>query len=127
MVPRLTGILEWDGVGFDCVDADNTFGSNLLPLLTSEDPSHCTEERGLCGPYSGSLSCLGNGSVISDLSFIARYSMNGGFIECAFRYDVIETILLQVGGNAIHGCLLFCMHELVTCGQLHGTNFKVII
>ena len=106
VVPELTGVLTWDGGEFDCFREADTFGNNSLPLVTPGNPSHCTEERGLCGPYSGSLTCLGNGSVISNLSFIASYSMNGGAIECEHRDAVVKTFSLQVGGNIIHVYLL---------------------
>ena len=98
MVPVNTGILEWDGVGFDCFKADTTLGNNSLPLVTPRYLTQCTEERGTCGPYSGTLSCLGNGSVTSDLSFVASSSMNGGVIECGHRDAVVKAISLRVGG-----------------------------
>ena len=98
VVPIQIGILTWDGVGFDCLKKEQIFGNNSLPLVTPQDPSQCTVERGTCGPYRGTLSCLGNGSVISDLSFVASSSMNGGVIECEHRDAVVKAISLRVGG-----------------------------
>ena len=93
----------WSGTGFNCPDPHTVLVNNIISLLTQ--PSQCMEERGVCGPYHGTLDCLGNGSFISDLFFTVNYSMNGGDVECIHRTIVYERISLQIGG-----IFLMCVH-----------------
>ena len=100
VVPAQIGVLAWDGVGFFCPNPSNPIVENVIRLLTTTS-QQCYEEHGVCGPYSGTLSCLGNGSLISDLSFVTDSSMNGGNIVCAYQNQLVQTIPLLVGSKYI--------------------------
>ena len=97
VVSKVYGVLIWRGIGFVCT-RDNTGENNMLPLLTAD----CSEE-GSCGPYHATLSCLENGSYVSNLTFTANYAMNGEAIECSHLNQVVKTFPpLKVGGIYLH-------------------------
>ena len=107
MVPALNGVLTWNGIDFNCPSA-NTLNNNILSLLTSDSQCPQPLQRAECGPYTGTLSCLGNESLTSDLYFVANHSMHGGEIMCVHRGTVVRSIILQVEG--MHSCM-FMSHN----------------
>ena len=102
-VPAEVGVLDWNGVGFDC-PSSNSIANNVLPLPTETCPLPFEPVYfGECGPYFGNLTCTEDQQhLISVLKFEANYEMNGGNISCRlFRGGEIETFTVRVGGKLI--------------------------
>ncbi len=99
----MAGILNWNGVGFDCPSNISYFTNNVISIPTTPCPlSFGFEHTGVCGPYSGSLTCTDDQEqLLSVLEFEANYEMNGGNISCLFRGGEIEILSVRVGGKLI--------------------------
>ncbi len=100
-VPAVVGVLDWNGVGFDC-PTDSTISNNTLPLQTSACPLlDQPVYNAVCGPYSGNLTCAEDQEhLISVLEFKSNYSMmNGGNISCLLNTDRVEIFSVRIGGK----------------------------
>ncbi len=100
-VPAVVGVLDWNGVGFDCPNS-NTISNNVLPLQTATCPLR-EIPVGKCGPYFGNLTCTDDEQhLISVLQFKSDYSiMNGGNISCLLNTNETETFEVTIGGKFI--------------------------